>query len=56
MAELVAAHPVEYCALTVYSVGLVYVHLRFGPSVPVRHYDGLLNCFEYANVGRRCPR
>jgi hypothetical protein len=48
VAELVAVHPVEYCALTVYSVGVVYVHLRFGPGVPVRYCDGLLNCFEYA--------
>ncbi len=48
MAELVAGHPVERCALTVYSVGVVYVHLRFSPSLPVRYCDGLLNCFEFA--------
>ena len=48
MAELVAGHPIEHCALTVYSVGVVYVHLRFGPGIPVRYCDGLLNCFEYA--------
>lgn len=48
MAELVARHPVERCALTVYSVGVAYLSLQFGPGVPVRYCEGLLNCFEFA--------
>lgn len=48
MLALVADHPVEHCALTIYSVGVVYVQVRFGPGLPVDSCEGFLNCFEYA--------
>lgn len=48
LSEFVATHPVQRCTLTLYSVGVVYVDLRFGAGIPVGFCEGFLNCFEFA--------
>jgi hypothetical protein len=46
--QLIRAHPVDGCALTVYAVGTVFVELRFAAGIEGIYLRGLLKCFEFA--------
>ena len=46
--QLVGKHPVTTCDVTVFGMGVVYVHLEFGPGVEPHLMNGLLAAYEYA--------
>ncbi|MFH8416653.1 hypothetical protein [Streptomyces collinus] len=46
--ELIRQHPVRKCDLTVYAVGVVYLHFELDSGIPVDQISGVSECFEYA--------
>ena len=49
LARLIRTHPVGYCDLTVFAVGVVYLRIEFGPGLDILFLGGVLACFEFAS-------
>ncbi|GHC65712.1 hypothetical protein RFN57_31055 [Streptomyces violaceochromogenes] len=45
---LIRQHPIRKCNLTMYAVGVVYLHFELDSGIPVERISGVSACFEYA--------
>lgn len=46
--NLIDAHPIALCELTIYAIGVVFMRLDFSRDIPVHLLQGVGHCFEYA--------
>ena len=46
--NLIEAHPIDICELTIYGIGVVFVRLDFSKGIPLHLLQGVGRCFEYA--------
>jgi hypothetical protein len=46
--RLLTGHPVEFCSLTIYALGTVYLRLQLSAGLELTFLPGVLACMEYA--------